>query len=102
MTSQERKFQIVRVLILQAFDNEPGIFTEQWFTLRQVARLVGLQPTQYLRDLLTELARENAVEIGEGKAPNGMLRYQYSVLAYVINSEKYHEPFAKYFHEQGW
>lgn len=102
MDKTARKFSIVRILLMEAFSVERGQFVVQVWTLRQIARKVGLQPTQYLRSLLDELSNEHAISIQEGIAPNGTLRYEYSVLSTVTDSEKYHEPFAKYFYAQGW
>lgn len=102
MTQDERRFQIVRVLLLRAFSNEPGVFCEQWYTIRQIAKFVGIKPTNYLRAILNQQVMNDALNVREGKASNGRMRYEYSVRAEVLDSEAYHEPFVKYFSEQGW
>lgn len=102
MTQDERSFQIVRTLLLKSFETNPGVFVERWFTIRQIAKFVGLKPTNYLRTMLNQQAVTEALDVREGTAPNGRLRYEYAVRAEVLDSETYHEPFAKYFSEQGW
>lgn len=102
MTQDERRFQIVRTLLLKSFEIEPGVFVVRWFTIRQIAKFVGLKPTNYLRTMLNQQAVYADIDVREGTAPNGRMRYEYSVRPEVLDSETYHEPFAKYFSEQGW
>lgn len=101
-TRVERKFQIVRVLLYDAFDNEEGRFLERWYTTREIAAKVGLKPTAYLLTMLAELVYEKALEGRHGENAAHALRFEYRVMENVTDSEKYHEPFAKYFREAGW
>lgn len=97
MSRTERKFSILATMLQSAFDNEQGRFVEQWFTLRSIARRVGLQPSIYLVTLLDELIKEKAVVMRWGVSTNGHSRREYSVLESALDLALYAARFQDHF-----
>lgn len=56
-----RKFQILTLLFAE-FDPSEGYSPDAWMTCYQIAKRIGLTPSEHLRGILEELIDEGVVE----------------------------------------
>jgi hypothetical protein len=51
----------------------------EWYTVRELAKLMGLKPSVYARLLIVDLVKKNVLNVREGRAANRTMRYEYSI-----------------------
>jgi len=82
-TRSERKLEIVRVLLYdwaaKTEINSDFVEGRVFYTVRQIAKMLDLKPTAYLRSMLSELCIEKVLTLGLGKNAAGTTRHEFTL-----------------------
>jgi len=70
----QRKQQVINILLFAAFEKTEQ-FRAGWYSTLEIAKLMGLRPTGYLRGILNELLHERCLDCFFGKAKNGSIKH---------------------------
>lgn len=82
-----RKFQILSWLQDQTLTQ----FPDRYYTSHQIAKAIGLKPSQHVRNMLYELFREGAIEGFYEDRPCGITRTNYRFKNQAFELEQYRE-----------
>lgn len=88
---EARLFQILAFLLWNEYEcNGEGVEPKK-VTTYQVAKGIGMSPSQHLRGLLNELSRKGYLDYSEGVARNGVLRAEWCLSENLYSHPKVHE-----------
>lgn len=92
-----RMFQILTVLYDEKFHNTSDDDQPFGLTSTQIAHMLGLAPSWYVRDILAEMAANKWISGWTRDKANGACAYVWAINADVEYSEKWHDAFVAWY-----
>jgi len=78
-TMRQQRAQKCIVALLEAQKKEVWENETIWFTLRDLARFMGIKPSAYAQSIVAGLCHAHLLMKRQGRAKHGAMRWQYAI-----------------------
>jgi len=93
LSFHQRKFSVLHLLAYQAFDNDLHVWRPGRFTIREIAVMLELKKTPYLRAVLAQLVKEDCLAMDSRKHNRAQRELVFSIRMRALNNPIYDAEF---------